>query len=396
MERNESLRADLRALRMDRDAEPAVATAKPRRRLPRWALLVAIALVAAIALLVSRRPVTVSVAPVTQADPATEAAAPVLSGSGYIVPGDKIVAIGTRVPGRVDRFLVDEGQLVQAGDPLVQIDDREYRAAFDRVEAQIASAEAELALAQSELARGRALRAKDFMSAQELDVRRNRVEVARARVAELEAGKREAQVSLENTVLRAPTDGVVLAKLKEAGEIVVPGGFQGSGELVRLANLSDLRAEIDVNESDLGLVRLGQRAEITPDADPEARFAGEVVKLYPQIDRQKGTLKVEVRVLDPDGTLLPDMSVRVSFLGAPEKGGDPSRTMLIPVAAVRRTADGRPTVFVVEDGRARARSVEEAGMRGDTVRITRGLAAGESVVVGSSPLEDGQRVRVGP
>src|SRR6185503_4909376 len=99
---------------------------------------------------------------------------------------------------------------------------------------------------------------------------------------------------------------------KEVGEIAVPGGFEGSGELIRLANLTDLRAEIDVNEADLRRVHLGQPAEITPDAYSDARYAAEVVKMYPQVDRQKGTLKVEVHVVQPDARLLPDMSVRIT------------------------------------------------------------------------------------
>src|SRR5262245_13747706 len=108
MERNESLRADLRALRMDRDAEPVQARTGPRRRIPRWVLALAAGLVVVGVVVATRRPVVVSVAPAQQADAAAEAEAPVLSGSGYIVPGDKIVAIGTRVPGRVERFLVDD------------------------------------------------------------------------------------------------------------------------------------------------------------------------------------------------------------------------------------------------------------------------------------------------
>ena len=95
-------------------------------------------------------------------------------------------------------------------------------------------------------------------------------------------------------MLRAPTDGVILAKLKEVGEIAVPGGFAGSGDLIRMANLDDLRAEVDVNEADLARVRLGQPAEVVPDAFQDRRYAAEVVKLYPQVNRQKGTLKVEV------------------------------------------------------------------------------------------------------
>src|SRR5439155_715139 len=155
------------------------------------------------------------------------------------------------------------------------------------------------------------------VSAQALDVQENRASVARATVAQLEAELAQARVNLEYTVLRAPTDGVILAKLKEVGEIAVPGGFAGSGDLVRMANLTDIRAEVDVNEADLNRIHLGQRAQVTPDAYPDARYAAAVVKLYPQVDRQKGTLKVEVHVLEPDARLLPDMSARITFLADP-------------------------------------------------------------------------------
>ena len=97
-------------------------------------------------------------------------------------------------------------------------------------------------------------------------------------------------------MLRAPLDGVVLAKLKEVGEMAVPGGFAGSGDLIRMANLDDLRAEVDVNEADLSTRAAraagGGRARRVTRA---RRYAARVVKLYPQVNRQKGTLKVEVR-----------------------------------------------------------------------------------------------------
>ncbi|HBZ70503.1 MAG TPA: hypothetical protein DEP35_12540 [Deltaproteobacteria bacterium] len=238
--------------------------------------------------------------------------------------------------------------------------------------------------------------------------RRTRLEVSHARgfskfvsrqseMASLEAALEQAEVNLEYTILRAPTDGVVLAKLKEAGEIAVPGGFAGSGDLVRLANLHDLRAEVDVNESDLSLVHLRQRAQVTPDADPNAHYAAEVVKLYPQVDRQKGTLKVEVRVLEPDGRLLPDMSARVAFLpDLPAAGSANRKAILVPATALRRDNDGRSYVWVVQGGRARRCEVETAGMVGDRVRITQGLAGEEKLVVGAPPAREGARVSVAP
>ena len=73
-------------------------------------------------------------------------------------------------------------------------------------------------------------------------------------------------------MLRAPTNGVVLEKFKEVGEIAVPGGFAGSGELIRLANMDELRAELDVNESDLSKIEIGQPAEVVPDAYTDRRY----------------------------------------------------------------------------------------------------------------------------
>jgi len=392
----EKLRADLAALRVERTAE----SAQRRTRTRGWSPLawVAIAVVVLLGLAaVSLRSTPVAVAPATLSDAAALGDAPVLSGSGYIVPGEKVVAIGARVPGRVERYLVDDGSIVKAGDPLVQLDAREYRAALDRIQAQLEVARANLRLAESELARGDELAKAHYLSPSELDIRRNKVEVARATIHELEAALAQAQVNLEYTILRAPTDGVVLAKLKEAGEIAVPGGFAGSGDLVRLANLHDLRAEVDVNESDLSQVHLHQRAQVTPDAEPNSRYAAEVVKLYPQVDRQKGTLKVEVRILEPDGKLLPDMSARVGFLPDLPAAGAASRpAILAPAAAVRRENDGRSYVWAVDGGHARRLDVETAGMVGDRVRITKGLKGNEKLVVGAPPARDGERVSVAP
>ena len=220
---------------------------------------------------------------------------------------------------------------------------------------------------------------------------RNKVSVTRATIAQLQAELSQARVNLEYTTLRAPTDGVVLAKLKEVGEIAVPGGFSGSGDLIRIANLADLRAEVDVNEADLARVRMGGPAEVTPDAYPDARYPARVVKLYPQVDRQKGTLKVEVRILEPDARLLPDMSARVAFL--PEASAEPATEppVLVPSGAVHREGSVA-NVWVVREGRASRVRVELAGETGAQVRVASGLAGGESVVVGEPVPREGQRV----
>jgi RND family efflux transporter MFP subunit len=397
VEREERLRADLASLRLDRDA-PVNSARRRRTRLrglPIMLVIVAIAVFAGWRVI--DRPLAVTVAPVTLSSPAQVGPAPVLSGSGYIVTGDRYVSIGVRVPGRIDHYFVEEGQSVHKGDPLVQLDDRDYRAVVARTEGGLAVARANAVLAASDLKRGRALRAQHVISEQEIDVLQNKAAVTRATVREIEAELAQARINLEYTTLRAPTDGVVLAKLKEVGEIAVPGGFAGSGDLIRLANLSDIRAEVDVNEADLNRVHMGQSAQVTPDAYTDAHYAAEVVKLYPQVDRQKGTLKVEVHVLHPDARLLPDMSARITFLADTPPAGEAQKpVVLVPATALRRDNRGDNFVWVVRDGRARRATVTTAGDAGSSVRITSGLAGGEAVVVGAPPAREDQKVQAVP
>ncbi len=318
----------------------------------------------------------------------------VLQGSGYVVTGNKYISIGVRVPGRIDAYLVDESESVKAGQPLVQLDRRDYEAALARAKASLELARANADLAETLAKRQRALRAQDVTSQSNLDVKESEWRVAEARTREADAALREATVNLDYTTLRAPRDGLVLAKLKEVGEMAVPGGFAGSGDLIRMADLSDLRAEVDVNELDLGKVRLGQRAEVTPDAFPDKRYAAEVVKLYPQINRQKGTLKVEVRLLERDETLRPDSSVRISFLADVEKrpeGAPPVAVVTIPRAAVREGG----SVWLVTEGRLRKQVVALGGEQGDQVVVREGLLGGEAVVIrAEGELSEGLAVEV--
>ena len=397
-EHEAKLRADLASLRIERQTPAKAAGPRTRRRsvLP---VVVGVLLVAgaAVAWIVMGRPFPVTVAYATLSAPGQAGPAPVLSGSGYVVTGDRYVSIGVRVPGRIEHYFVEEGQSIHKGDPLVQIDDRDYRAAVARAEASLELAKANVALAEADLQRGRDLHARGVISQQEFDQLRNKAEVSRATVGQITAELQQARVNLEYTTLRAPTDGVVLAKLKEVGEIAVPGGFAGSGDLIRLANLADMRAEVDVNEADLNRVHMAQPALVTPDAYPDTHYAAEVVKMYPQVDRQKGTLKIEVHILEPDARLLPDMSARITFLAEPAPQGQEAKpAVLVPAAALRRDPRGGNFVWEVTDGHAHQVVVETAGDVGDRVRIARGLKGGEAVIVGDPPSHDGEKVRITP
>ncbi len=391
-----SVRDELASLRIDR-SRPA--RTPRRRRLAFAAVAGALALVAAglAAWRLLAAPVVVEVAYATRSEPGSAGASgPVLSGSGYVVTGEKYISIGVRVPGRIDQYFADESDRVTKGQPLVKLDDRDYRAALARAEAGLRVAEASVDLRHKEIERMRKLRSEDVAPQAQLDVKESELRVADAQVAQYRAEIEQARVNLDYTVLRAPSDGVILAKLKEVGEMAVPGGFAGSGDLIRMANLDDLRAEVDVNESDLSRVHLGQPAEVVPDAFPDRRYPAKVVKLYPQVNRQKGTLKVEVGIAEPDEHLRPDMSVRIHFFGEARPAEAGQAVVLAPRGALRQEG-GSAFVWVVSGGRLRRQAVRTGAEMGDRVVVAEGLLGGETLVVGdAADLAEGRAVEVAP
>jgi RND family efflux transporter MFP subunit len=392
------LKEQLRSLRIERDAAIPAAPPRPARRWGRVVAVLTALLLASIAgyRAVASRPLAVRVvyAQVEEGDRAFQG--PVLSGAGYLITAEKYIAIGVRVPGRIERFLVDEGDRVEPGQLLVELDARDYRAQVGRAEAALRLARANLKLAEADAARIRRLFEQGVTSRQELDQVESRREVAAASVAEASNALAEARANLDDTRLLSPVRGVVLARLRGVGEIAVPGGFAGSGDLLRLADLSELRAEVDVSEADIANVQRGQDAEVVPDAYPQRRYRAEVVKIYPQVNRQKGTLKVEVRIEDPDELLLPDMSVRITFFArAPAStAGGGKRVVWIPQAALRQGSNGA-YAWVVSRGRLTRERLEVEPPIGDRVSVTSGLAGGEALVVGpEGALREGVAVEV--
>jgi RND family efflux transporter MFP subunit len=321
----------------------------------------------------------------------------VLSGAGYVISADKYISIGVRVPGRIEKYFVEEGDHVEPGKILVQLDARDYRAQVGRAEAAVALARANTKLASQQRERARNLFQEGVVSKDEIDQAESRADVGAATVRQSENELAAARANLDDTVLRSPVHGVVLAKLKTVGEIAVPGGFSGAGDLVRLADLSELHAEVDVSEADLANVHMGQEAEVVPDAYPQSRYAAKVVKLYPQVNRQKGTLKVEVRIEAPDGLLLPDMSARVTFLAAAKESKEASTPIVLASRTALRKGPGGDYVWSVVDGKLRKRPISVGQDLGENVQVASGLTGGEALAVGAEEgFAEGMAVAILP
>jgi RND family efflux transporter MFP subunit len=253
--------------------------------------------------------------------PATRQAGVVLTGSGYIVTRHKYVTIGTKILGQIVAEPIEEGQHVKAGDLLARIEDRDYQAQLRQAIAIRDVAAANLRLKLSKRDRMRKLKGTGGISEDDFDTSENAAQVGQAELQRDAAAVDYARFQVDQCTITSPINGVVLKKYRELGDTINYGGEVQAGggatDIVQLADTDDMRAEVDINEADIAKVALGSRATVIPDAYSDRRFDAFLVKIYPEADRQKGTVKVEVRIEKPDLLVVkPEMSVKVSFLGA--------------------------------------------------------------------------------
>jgi RND family efflux transporter MFP subunit len=268
--------------------------------------------------------------------------------------------------------------------------------------ANLAQAEAELAEARNAYRRSTNLLGQKFISQSANDAAQGRFNKAAANVAAMraaivaaQANARSAEVALDQTLIRAPFDGVILTKNANVGDNITPfsSAAESKGAVVTLADMDTLEVEADVSESSLAKISVGQPVEIQLDAFPNLRLAGVVARMVPTVDRSKATLMVKVRFVERDPRVLPDMSARVAFLSRPLGAGERQPLPAIPAAALARR-DGRQVAFVVSDGVLHALPVTTGRRIGELVAVG-GLSAGDKVVLRPTErLADGMAVQV--
>lgn len=221
------------------------------------------------------------------------------------------------------------------------------------------------------------------------------VAAAQARIKAARAGLANAQAALEYSYIRGPFDGVVTTKYAEVGEVVAPFGAAANARaaVVTMADLNSLMVEVDVAESNLDKVRLGQPCEISLDAIPDRRFTGEVHMIVPTADRTKATVLTKVKFLETDDRILPEMSAKVAFLSQPLDPAARQPRLIIP-KGVLITREGRTYAFLVTANRVKLVPVTPGAAMNELVEITAGLKEGDRVVLNPpAGLKDGSRVK---
>jgi len=374
----------------------------------RWgrAALVGSVIAAAIAFGVTRyaAPVPVETVTVTLAYPSQNFT--LLNATGYVVPQRK-ASLSSKATGRLEWLGVLEGSRIKAGEVIAKLESRDVQATLAQAEAQVNVAianqqqgAAELRDAEANFRRSKELLAKKFISGAQHDADVARLGKARAAIASQKAGvasaeanRRAAEVGVEQTLIRAPFDAIVLTKNANVGDNITPfsSAAEAKGAVVTVADMETLEVEADVAESSIGKISVDQPCEVQLDALPDTRLAAVVSRIVPTVDRSKATVLVKVRFVERDPRVLPDMSAKVAFLSREVKEGERKPVIAVqPGAIVER--EGRQTVFAIKDERASAIAVTTGGKIGDLIEI-KGVKPGEKLILSpAAKVQDGTAV----
>ncbi|WP_035981723.1 efflux RND transporter periplasmic adaptor subunit [Bradyrhizobium sp. STM 3843] len=339
------------------------------------------------------------------------------------------VEIGSQITGTVEEVLVQEGERVTKGQPLISLEARELKAAVVQAQGAVAQAEArmrqlaELTLpsakesltqaqatllnAQQTYDRTSHLAEGGYATRQALDDAQKTLDVARAqkRAAEFQvytaspggsdyvmaetqlnqarANLDTAQSRLGYATISAPRDGVLITRNVERGTVAQPGKA-----LLVLAPAGDVQLVLQIDERNLGKLALGQKALASADAYPDKRFPAIVSYINPGVDISRASVQVKLTVQDPPDYLRQDMTVSVDIDVASKPDA-----LVLPVRSVHDLTSGQAWVLGVKDGRAVKRPVQ-VGIRGNShIEIVDGLSVGEIAVPANSGILTGQRLR---
>lgn len=340
------------------------------------------------------------------------------------------VSIGAVITERIVRIPVKEGQSVRRDDLLIALDDRDERAAVAQAQAAVAQADAKLRqlrevglpaaaeslrqaeanvrLARQQYDRNVELKSKGFISESALDDAKRNIDVAESQLSaarlqvqtnspsgsdfrmaqtaleQARATLGAADAKLEQTLIRAPVDGVLIGRSVEPGDVVQPGK-----ELMALAPAGETQIVVQIDEKNLAQLKLGQKAFASADAYPHERFAAELFYVNPGIDALRGSVEVKLRVPDPPAYLRQDMTVSVDIEVARH-----ADTLTAAADTVFDAAGTQPWVLAVDDGRAAKKPVT-LGVKGEgRIEILDGVANGDRLILSSAAVAPGQRVRI--
>ena len=355
--------------------------------------------------------VEVQVADVVAIGNGGAASASVLDATGYVV-ARRMATVSAKVPGKVREVLIEEGQRVEPGQVIATLDpiDAEQQrtlsaSQLQAARSQAAGVQAQLKEAEANAARLGALVGQKLVSRAQYEQAIAQRDSLRAQLATAQRNAQVARNSLaiasngvDNTVVRAPFAGIVIAKSAQPGEIVSPlsagGGFTRTG-IGTIVDMDSLEVEVEVGEAFIGRVKPGMPTETVLNAYQDWKIPGKVIAIIPAADRGKATVKVRVGIDAKDARIVPDMGARVSFLEeAKPVQADVKPGVLVPAAAIVER-DGKDVAFAIDGEAVQQRTLKLGRTLGDDREVLEGLNGGDAVVLDPpEQLADGSLVRI--
>ncbi len=388
--------ADLSSLRIDKSKKTSD---RPPSKLWTWLGIIVVAIVLVIGYFLLRERLTpaMSVRVVSATLVTGNDASANLVASGYVVAQRK-AEVASKATGRLEYLGFEEGDLVKAGQVIARLDNKDFMATLDLTKATLQQAEVDSLDKGRKYRRAKSLFKSGSITDAELESAEAAYRNASAMVEQAKANVRVAEVSLDNTYIRAPFDGTVLTKNADVGEIVAPFASSASskGSVVTLADMSSLEVEADVSESNLDRVRVGRPCEIILDAYPTVRYPGSVKKIVPTADRARATVLTRVAFSQLDERVLPEMSARVSFFVDSSDLRQSSGASMVTAPKDAVTSRGTDKVVFLVVGELVAMTTVQTGKEiGSQIEITSGLQPGQKIVL-SPPgkLETGQKITI--
>ncbi len=304
------------------------------------------------------------------------------------------VAIRAQVTGQIVSVNFRQGQEVRKGDVLAKIDPAPFKAALDQNVAKRKEDEAQLIDAQKDLARFTSLAKRAFETQQNVDLQQAKVDLFKSTIDADQAAIEAAQTQLDYATITAPIDGVVGFRQIDIGNIIHTTDLS---PLTVLTQIKPCVVVFTLPQSDLGPVREsmlhGNVSVLAFDQNDKEQLAqGRLLLIDNQIDQNTGTIRLKAEFPNEDERLWPGEFVRIRILITTRKDA-----VTIPPVALQRGPDGLYVWVIKPDNTAEQRNIDAQTVTGDTAIATKGLAAGERVVVnGQSRLEDGSRVDIRP
>lgn len=294
--------------------------------------------------------------------------------------------IGPEVGGRIAEIFVEEGDRVAAGNPLFRIDPEPYALALRQAEAALDRARAERRQLEADLGRGRKLHSRQVLAETEMDQLQTSVEVASAAQREAEEAVALAQRNLDSTLVRAPYDASVAARLEDEGTTAL---VQPQTIVLVLQETTELEAQATIPEVHFAAIREGDPALLHVEGLAQP-IATEVSSVGDTIDPATRTFLVKMRVPNPEHEIKAGVFARVEIL--PRAKGD---VVLVPRDAIRRE-DGLTRVLALREGRAVAVPVRLGVISEDAVEVLYGVREDDVIVVGEDARRLGPGMRVEP